>query len=198
MARGTDEPAEQFAPHFKRCYPPPRRSPVRSIRFDGRTGGRGVPYVKKTILILTPYSYGEVPGPRSSIELWEKVLEPEGIRFEYSPFETTALREVIYERGKIGAKAFRLLDAYARRLASLRSLDRYDGVLVYREAALVGPALVERIAARRKPIIYQLDDPLYVPYRSPSNGWFYYEVLRQGRHDLPAEPRGDRQFPSAR
>jgi glycosyltransferase involved in cell wall biosynthesis len=28
--------------------------------------------------------------------------------------------------------------------------------------------------ARRKPIIYQLDDPLYVPYRSPSNGYLSY------------------------
>ena len=58
--------------------------------------------------------------------------------------------------------------------ASLRSLDRYDGVLVYREAALVGPALIERLAARRKPIIYQLDDPLYIPYKSPTSGWFSY------------------------
>lgn len=129
---------------------------------------------RKTILILTPYAFGEAPGPRSSIELWEKVLEPEGIAFEYSPFETSALREVIYQEGHVGTKAVRLLDAYVRRLASVRSLDRYDGVLVYREAALLGPALVERFVARRKPIIYQLDDPLYVPYRSPSSGWFSY------------------------
>lgn len=129
---------------------------------------------KKNILILTPYAYGKAPGPRSSIELWEKVLEPEGIFFDYSPFETPALDEVIYEQGRSAQKAFRLLEAYARRLGSMRSLDRYDGVLVYREAALAGPALIERFVARRKPIIYQLDDPLYVPYKSPSSGWFSY------------------------
>ncbi|MBK8149757.1 MAG: hypothetical protein IPK58_16520 [Acidobacteria bacterium] len=28
--------------------------------------------------------------------------------------------------------------------------------------------------ARKKPIIYQLDDPLYMPYKSPSNGYFSY------------------------
>jgi glycosyltransferase involved in cell wall biosynthesis len=81
---------------------------------------------------------------------------------------------VIYQEGHVGTKAVRLVDAYVRRLASVRSLDGYDGVLVYREAALLGPALVERFVARRKPIIYQLDDPLYVPYRSPSSGWFSY------------------------
>ncbi|HLE62449.1 MAG TPA: glycosyltransferase family 4 protein, partial [Pyrinomonadaceae bacterium] len=38
-----------------------------------------------------------------------------------------------------------------------------------------GPALLERmIAKRNKPIIYQLDDPLYIPYRSPSNGYLSY------------------------
>ena len=70
----------------------------------------------KRILILTPYVYGEAPGPRSSIELWEKVLEPEGIVFDYSPFETSRLREVIYEKGRTAAKALSLLDAYARRV----------------------------------------------------------------------------------
>ena len=128
----------------------------------------------KTILVLTPYEFGGAPGPRSSIELWEKVLEPEGIKFDYSPFETPALRKVIYEQGHSASKAARLLEAYVRRIASVRSLDGYDGILVYREAALVGPAIIERFAARRKPIIYQLDDPLYVPYRSPTSGWFSY------------------------
>src|SRR6201999_1060086 len=37
------------------------------------------------------------------------------------------------------------------------------------------PELFERWVARRGlPIIYQLDDPLYVPYRSPSNGYLSY------------------------
>jgi glycosyltransferase involved in cell wall biosynthesis len=47
-------------------------------------------------------------------------------------------------------------------------------VFVYREAALLGPAFLEKAIARRKPIIYQLDDPLFVPYRSPSNGYWSY------------------------
>ena len=31
------------------------------------------------------------------------------------------LREVIYQEGRVGTKALRLLDAYVRRLASMRS-----------------------------------------------------------------------------
>jgi glycosyltransferase involved in cell wall biosynthesis len=44
-------------------------------------------------------------------------------------------------------------------------------VYIYREAALVGPALIERLTRRwRAPIVYDLDEPLFVPYVSPSNG----------------------------
>ena len=74
----------------------------------------------------------------------------------------------------IAEKAIALIRAYARQLRSVTNIDDYDGVLVYREAALVGPAAIERWVSRRKPMIYQLDDPLYVPYKSPSNGWFSY------------------------
>ena len=68
-----------------------------------------------------------------------------------------------------------MLRAYSRRMRLLRELRRFDAVYVYREAALIGPALLERwIAGRGVPIIYSLDDPLYIPYVSPSNGWLSY------------------------
>ena len=126
------------------------------------------------VLALTPNLYGVSPGQRSSIELWEKVLEPAGIFVDHSSFETERLREVIYSPGHYGRKTLELGRAYGRRLRSLKLIDDYDAVLIYREAALIGPELVERLAARRKPLIYQLDDPLYVPYRSPWSGWLTY------------------------
>ena len=127
------------------------------------------------VLALTPNLYGRSPGQRSSIELWEKVLEPAGIVMHHSPFETEGLRRVIYGKGRSAAKAGEMVRAYGRRLRSIGSIDDYDAVLVYREAAMIGPALIERLVARRgKPIIYQLDDPLYVPYQSPFSGYFSY------------------------
>lgn len=67
-----------------------------------------------------------------------------------------------------------MIGAYFDRLRLLRNLDEFDAVFVYREAALLGPAFIERQVAKKKPIIYQLDDPLFVPYRSPSNGYLSY------------------------
>lgn len=126
------------------------------------------------VLTLIPNRYGFAPGQRGSIELWEKVLAPEGIRLHWAPFESERLREILYTPGRQFEKAAEMARGYVERLKLLRRLDDYDAVFVYREAALLGPAFLEKRIARRKPIIYQLDDPLYVPYRSPSNGYLSY------------------------
>jgi len=127
------------------------------------------------VLILTPYLYDTAPGPRSSIELWERVLTPAGITFDYAPFEDDELHAVLYTRGRVSEKIRLMSKAYARRFARMRAIRDYDAVLVYREAALIGPELFERwVAHTGVPIIYQLDDPLYVPYRSPANGYLSY------------------------
>lgn len=127
------------------------------------------------VLALVPHQYGHAPGQRSSIELWEDVLTPAGIHIHYAPFETERLHEVLFSPGHYATKASEMMRAYFQRLKQVRDLDQFDAVFVYREAALLGPALLEKMVARRgKPIIYQLDDPLYVPYRSPSNGYFSY------------------------
>src|SRR6266850_8449975 len=127
------------------------------------------------VLALVPNKLGYSPGQRSSIELWERVLEPAGIHLEYAPFETDRLSEFLYKPGHRLAKAREMLRAYRRRLLLLQDLERFDAVFVYREAALVGPAFLEKMIVRRGlPIIYQLDDPLFVPYTSPSNGYLSY------------------------
>ncbi len=126
------------------------------------------------VLTLIPNQQGYSPGQRGSIELWEQGLEEAGIKLCYAPFETDELRKILYYPGNYTAKAFEMIRAYIERLGILRHLDEYDAVFIYREAALLGPAFLEKMIARRKPIIYQLDDPLYVPYKSPSNSYFSY------------------------
>ena len=129
------------------------------------------------VLVLTPYPYGTVAGPRSSFELWERVLRDAGIEFEYAVFETDRLHEILYLEGRAREKALEMARSYVRQFAQVaRSRSgSYDAVLVNREATLIGPAWLERWVARRGiPLIYLLDDPLYIPYRSPSNGALSY------------------------
>ncbi|MDQ1728477.1 MAG: hypothetical protein QOD33_602 [Pyrinomonadaceae bacterium] len=127
------------------------------------------------VLALIPNQYGHAPGQRSSIELWETVLSPVGINIHYAPFESERLREVLYRPGHYATKVGEMVRAYVDRIKLLGDLKRFDAVFVYREAALLGPAFLEKMVARRGvPIIYQLDDPLFVPYTSPSNGYLSY------------------------
>lgn len=132
-------------------------------------------HATRHVLSLVPSELGYAPGQRSTIELWERALRGAGFVFEHVAFETPALRSVLSQPGRILSKAWEMSRAYSRRVRLLRDLGRFDAVYVYREAALIGPALLERwIARRRLPMIYSLDDPLYIPYVSPSNGWLSY------------------------
>lgn len=127
------------------------------------------------VLVLTPYPYGTTAGPRSTFELWEPVLRDAGIELEYLVFESDRLHRILYQPVSKATKAAEMLRCYARFLPKLRAVRDCDAVLVNREATLIGPALVERWIVRQgTPLIYLLDDPLYIPYRSPSNGWLSY------------------------
>ena len=126
----------------------------------------------KRIAALVPNVLGVAPGQRARIELWTGYLREAGWEVDFYPFEDDALHEVLYEPGLTPAKAGRLLSCYGRHL--LRASHRLpcDVLFIYREAALVGPALVERMAARRDVrVLYDLDDPVFVRYKSPANGW---------------------------
>ncbi|HUR99735.1 MAG TPA: glycosyltransferase family 4 protein [Pyrinomonadaceae bacterium] len=125
-------------------------------------------------MALVPSQQGYSPGQRGSIELWEKVLEPEGVSIDFAPFESEKLREILYRPGNQLRKAAEMFTSYGRRIRLLERVNDFDAVFIYREAALLGPAFLERMIARKKPIIYQLDDPLFVPYRSPANGLLSY------------------------
>lgn len=126
------------------------------------------------VLTLVPSQLGHSPGQRGSIELWEKVLKPEGIELVFAPFETEKLQQILYTSGNQIGKTLEMLRGYANRIKLLQKLDSYDTVFIYREAALFGPAFLEKFVANKKPIIYQLDDPLFMPYKSPSNGFLSY------------------------
>jgi glycosyltransferase involved in cell wall biosynthesis len=125
------------------------------------------------ILVLTPALYGTAPGQRFRIEQWARHLEPAGFDFEFASFEDDALHAVLYEPGRTLKKGRLMLGAFGRRVKLLRRVRDFDLIYLYREASLVGPAFIERILARASvPIVYDFDDPIWLPYVSPTNGWF--------------------------
>ncbi|HJT78805.1 MAG TPA: glycosyltransferase, partial [Gemmataceae bacterium] len=149
------------------------------------------------VLVLGPAIYDTSPGQRFRIEQWARHLEGGGFEFTFAAFEDEALHRILYERGRVLRKAGLLARAFGRRFRLLPRVKDYDLVYVFREAALAGPALVERLIARRGvPVVFDFDDAVWVPYVSPANRYLSYlkcfgktaTLCRISRHVLAGNP----------
>jgi Glycosyltransferase len=127
---------------------------------------------RKKIAAFVPNVLGFSPGQRVRIELWAKYLKEAGWEVEFFPFEDDRLHEVLYGGSNFIPKIGGLIRCYEKQMeAVLRQLPA-DVIFIYREAALIGPSLLEKLAARQRiPIVYDLDDPVFLPYKSPANSW---------------------------
>ena len=122
------------------------------------------------VLVLAPYRFDTAPGQRFRIEQWMPRLERLGVRFDFRPFMSQRLSDILYRPGHQLEKAGVMLADLGRRALQAIESRRFDAVFLHREAALIGPPLIERtIAALGVPIVYEFDDAIYVPYVSPSN-----------------------------
>lgn len=126
------------------------------------------------VLVLASKAPGLAPGQRFRFEQWGPRLERDhGIRLDLVPFESARLSELLYKPGHFAAKAAWTSYDFIRRAAVVTKARHYDAVLVFREGALVGPAIYESmIAATGKPIIFDFDDSIWSPAQARLNGIF--------------------------
>lgn len=124
------------------------------------------------MLALLPYPVGRVAGQRFRMEQWAPLLAAEGIEVTHSPFLDPRALDVLYRTGHAGAKARAVLAGYLRRMLELAAYSRFDVLFVYREAALLGTAWIESLAARRRPLVFDFDDAIYLPATSDANRAF--------------------------
>jgi glycosyltransferase involved in cell wall biosynthesis len=127
------------------------------------------------LLAIVPSVYDTSPGQRFRIEQWEPLLRQRGVEITYAPFESQDLHQVLYQTGKMGRKLSLIASGFGRRLSLMNSAKGYDAAYIFREAALLGPPIIERLLKRSGvPIIFDFDDAVFVSYRSPSNGYLSY------------------------
>ena len=132
-------------------------------------------YLMMKVLAVVPSVHNVSPGQRYRIEQWEPHLQSLGTKITFLPFETNELRTVLYTSGNIVGKMAAVAKGLRRRSSDLKNVSDFDLVYVFREAALLGPAWFERkIAATGVPMVFDFDDAVFVPYRSPSNGYLSY------------------------
>jgi glycosyltransferase involved in cell wall biosynthesis len=127
------------------------------------------------VLAVVPYPLGIAPGQRYRIEQWAPYLLEYGIDLHFEPFAGEVLASTLYQAGHFTSKAGRMIGAWLSALSRARRASAFDAVYLYREASLVGPALLERVIARRNPtLLYDFDDAIWQRYVSPRNRYFSY------------------------
>jgi glycosyltransferase involved in cell wall biosynthesis len=112
------------------------------------------------------------PGQRFRLEQWEPKLRELGVEVTFTAFEDAELHALLYRPGHWLEKMRLISNAFGRRARLMKTLGSYDAVYVLREASLLGPPVFERWVHRAGiPMVFDFDDAVFVPYRSPSNGW---------------------------
>lgn len=106
----------------------------------------------------------EDAGCRMRMQAYLSSLEAAGIHGVIRPFMTRRFFRIAYRRGRTLEKMAWLLLSWVRRAGACLECLRYDAAYVYRECAPIGPPVFEWCLLRMgKPLIYDLDDAVYLP-----------------------------------
>jgi glycosyltransferase involved in cell wall biosynthesis len=149
------------------------------------------------VLALMPSVFDTSPGQRYRLEQWEPLLRERGVEITYEPFESDELHSLVHKPGMMSRKLQLVFKAARGRTSLLRRLKEFDLVYIFREAALLGPPVFERLIHQSGvPIVFDFDDAIFVSYRSPSNGYLSYlkfaaktrTICRMSAHVMVGNP----------
>ncbi|MCX5715337.1 MAG: glycosyltransferase family 4 protein [Candidatus Omnitrophica bacterium] len=122
------------------------------------------------ILFIVPYPKDVAPSQRLKFEQYFTHFKANGIEIEFSPFISTAFRKILYERGHYLKKCWYVIQGYARRVKDIFRSRHFDIIYLHLEVAPFGPPVFEQIFhMMKKPIVYDIDDVIYLPHSSDAN-----------------------------
>lgn len=114
----------------------------------------------------------QAAATRFRVEQFVGPLRERAIEVDVRPFLTNRQFEQMYSGGSVIGKAAGLVGSVAKRFGDVFASRSYDAVLVQREAMFFGPELFEWLTVKlgRLPVLLDLDDATYIPYKSPTYG----------------------------
>lgn len=125
----------------------------------------------KKILFLVPYPTDTAGSQRFRFEQYLSFLFEKGYSYENQSFIAEKTWEILYKDGYTLKKTLGILAGFCRRLFVLRKLHLYDFVFIHREAAPIGPPILEWLIAKvwKRKVIYDFDDAIWLPNTSHEN-----------------------------
>lgn len=114
------------------------------------------------VLFWVPYPTAG-PSNRFRVEQYLPYLKERGIAYSLHSFWEDAVYRILYENGYYLKKIYYFIKGSIKRFKDLVFLSRYDLVFIHREAYPIGGAFLERMVFKKKPIIYDFDDSVFLP-----------------------------------
>lgn len=127
------------------------------------------------VLFIVPYPFNSAPSQRLKFEQYFSHFEKVGIRCIVQPFMSEAFYKIVYKKNMYGKKIFYTLCGYARRISRMVNSIECDLIYLHLEAAPFGPPVFEYVfKLLNKPIIYDIDDVVFLPHYSAANKLIKY------------------------
>lgn len=125
----------------------------------------------KKVLFITPYPHDSAGSQRFRFEQFLDDLATHDICYKQVPFLDQATWKIFYKEGRLLQKIWGLIKGISRRLYCLLIAVNYDLIFIHREAAPIGPPIIEFVLAKilRKKIIFDFDDAIWIHDTSTIN-----------------------------
>jgi len=124
------------------------------------------------IVVICPHPVDCAPGQRLKFEQYYASWRAAGFTVDVRPFWDKETWRVLYQPGHRAAKTVGMARACARRLSDWVVASRADLVYLFLEAAPLGPPLFEHaLRFTGVPIVYDIDDLVYLPHASKNNSF---------------------------
>jgi glycosyltransferase involved in cell wall biosynthesis len=120
--------------------------------------------VTRQILIICPYPLGSAPSQRFRFEQYLDLLASQKYDVKVKPFLSRDQYSRFYQRGNFFSKLLSVSIGLIKRIELLNDLRNCDFVFIHREAAPIGPPIIEWMVAKvlKKKVIYDFDDAIWL------------------------------------
>ena len=114
---------------------------------------------QRRMLVLCPYPQGVAAGQRLKYEQYFDDWRAQGWEIEVSSFMDHAMWDVVWQPGRLVAKALGVSRGYLRRVRDLFRVGRYDLVYVFMWVTPLGTSLSERLVrGQTQALVYDVED----------------------------------------
>ena len=125
------------------------------------------------VLFITPHPE-EGASTRYRVKQFLPYLNANGIECIFHPFFSSDCYKMLYKKGRLFKKGFNLLKGIFQRTLDIVNNKDIDIVFIHLEASPLGIPIFESLFNYyNKPIIYDLDDAIYIKDVSPANRLAY-------------------------